>query len=66
MLSTFVKASLSFVASSSVLGFGIVNNFSNQVKAAEEVTLNYASWDTDLAEGLRKVLDEFEKQNGVV
>ncbi|MGX7099003.1 hypothetical protein ACWOBH_03205 [Globicatella sanguinis] len=66
MLSTFVKASLSFVASSSVLGFGIVNNFSNQVKAAEEVTLKYASWDTDLAEGLRKVLDEFEKQNGVV
>lgn len=63
MLSTFFKASLSFVVSSSVLGFGLVNNFSNQVKAAEEVTLKYASWDTDQAEGLRKVLDEFEKQN---
>lgn len=28
-----------------------------------EVTLSYASWDTDQAVGLRKVMDEFEKQN---
>ena len=28
-----------------------------------QVTLSYASWDTDQAPGLRKVLDEFEKQN---
>ncbi len=28
-----------------------------------QVTLSYASWDTDQAPGLRKMLDEFEKQN---
>lgn len=29
----------------------------------QKVTLSYASWDTEQAVGLRKVLDEFEKQN---
>lgn len=59
------KSILSMVASTSLL-LMLSACGSTTSNANGDVTLTYASWDTEQAVGLRKVLDEFEKENPTI
>lgn len=59
------KSILSMVASTSLLLL-LSACGSTTSKANGDVTLTFASWDTEQAVGLRKVLDEFEKENPTI